>query len=64
MYKFCLTHKYNPQLENINYLNVGMGNNKFPNSWTLDSTGDNISSKKQVLRHVFLSLLALEELFR
>jgi hypothetical protein len=24
-----------------------MGNNKFPNSWTLDSTGDNISSKNK-----------------
>ena len=47
MYKFCLTHKYNPQLENINYLNVGMGDNKFPNTWTLDSTGDNISDKNK-----------------
>ncbi|MDA7606804.1 DUF4422 domain-containing protein [Pelagibacteraceae bacterium] len=47
MYKFCLTHKYNPQLENINYLNVGMGKNKFPESWMLDSTGDNISEKNK-----------------
>lgn len=47
MYKFCLTHKYNPFLEKINYINVGMGNNKFPESWLTDSTGDNISAKNQ-----------------
>ena len=47
MYKFCLTHKYNPKLEQINYLNVGMGENKFPNSWIVDSTGDNISKKNK-----------------
>ncbi|MDC0976945.1 DUF4422 domain-containing protein [Pelagibacteraceae bacterium] len=47
MYKFCLTHKYNPLLEKIGYINVGMGNNKFPKSWLLDSTGINISEKNK-----------------
>ena len=47
MHKFCLTHKYNPKLEEINYLNVGMGENKFPNSWIVDNTGDNISKKNK-----------------
>ena len=47
MYKFCLTHKYNHKLEKIKYINVGMGNNKFPDNWILDSTGDHISEKNK-----------------
>ena len=47
MYKFCLTHKYNPKLEKINYINVGMGSNKFPHNWLLDNTGENISAKNK-----------------
>ena len=49
MYNFCLTHKYNSELEKINYLNVGMGENKFPDSWIIDSTGDNISKKNNIM---------------
>jgi hypothetical protein len=47
MYKFCLTHKYNPLLEEINYINVGMGSDKFPENWITDNTGDNISVKNK-----------------
>jgi hypothetical protein len=47
MYNFCLTHKYNPKLEKINYINVGMGEGKFPDTWFLDSTGNNISAKNK-----------------
>ena len=47
MYKFCLTHKYNSKLEQINYRNVGMGSNNFPSDWIRDNTGENISDKNK-----------------
>ena len=47
MYKFCLTHRYNPFLEKINYINVGLGPNPFPQSWLRDNSGDNIGFKNQ-----------------
>ena len=47
MYKFCLTHKYQPYLENIDYNLVGQGNINFPNHWMRDNNGINISNKNQ-----------------
>ena len=47
MYKFCLTHKYQPYLENIDYNLVGQGNINFPNHWMRDNNGVNISNKNQ-----------------
>ena len=47
MYKFCLTHNYNPFLENLNYINVGLGTNKFPETWMTDNTNENISYKNK-----------------
>ena len=47
MYKFCLTHKYNSKLEQINYTNVGMGSGNFPSDWIRDNTGENISNKNK-----------------
>ena len=47
MYKFCLSHSHFKHIDSTGYIPVGLGDNKFPNSWLRDNTGQNISDKNK-----------------
>ena len=47
MYKFCLSHTHFNHIDDIGYIPVGLGENKFPSNWLRDNTGQNISDKNK-----------------
>ena len=47
MYSLCLHDEHLELLKKLNYIPVGLGENKFGNDWLRDNTGDNISEKNK-----------------
>ena len=43
MYCLCLDNQLLKKVKNLNYIPVGLGDNKFDIEWLRDNTGNNIS---------------------
>ena len=49
MFNFCLHSRHVKKIESHNYIPVGLGSNDFPPSCLRDNTGDNISTKTNII---------------
>ena len=47
MYCMCLDEYMLEDVKKLNYIPVGLGNNKFSSEWLSDKSGDNISKKNK-----------------
>ena len=47
MYCLCLNNELLEKVKNLNYVPVGLGENKFDNGWLRDNTNKNISNKNK-----------------
>ena len=44
---YIFSHSHFKHIDSTGYIPVGLGDNKFPNSWLRDNTGQNISDKNK-----------------
>ena len=60
MFCICVHNELLPKLKRINYIPVGLGDEKFGSEWLTDKSGDNISEKNKYYGE-YTPLLVLEK---